>query len=440
MPNKPPFAHLPGPLEPVFVTPDVNAPVALFDGPVELIQTGGASQKRHVSISLEWLPTPRIRVHADGSFDFDLLGQGYKLRMPDGREFEVLWTNHEISGGAGAGPPRASGVLVSDENADSSRLDSIVFHLANGPEYMGRRATMESPPWRIVLDALPPWTEPKARKRLNALAGYAITHVGRLERTDGAPFTWADADAALEALGVLLSFARGAWTTPMLLVGKESETGARRDVWRLGGVDARTTQPSWFNQLSNEGFQAFGGLSSKLGDSVWAEPINHALHWFLIGNKPDVVMIEGAIVLQQAAFELLAWTLLVEDRKVLSNNGMEKLRASEQIRRLLSECGIPLAVPGQLGDLEKIAKAENWQDGPHATTEIRNAIVHASPKRRTRILAHGHDARREAWMLGQWYLELILLRVFDYTGHYSNRLKASGTWRGTEVEPVPWAS
>lgn len=105
---------------------------------------------------------------------------------------------------------------------------------------------------------------------------------------------------------------------------------------------------------------------------------------------------------------------------------------------MLTTCGIPLDIPPALTDLVKVAKAENWQDGPHATTGIRNAIVHASPKKRARILGHGSDARMEAWSLGQWYLELILLRLFDYNGAYSNRLRLP-CWQGTEVEPVPWA-
>ncbi len=43
----------------------------------------------------------------------------------------------------------------------------------------------------------------------------------------------------------------------------------------------------------------------------------------------------------------------------------------------------------------------------------------------------------EGWLLGQWYLELILLQLFDFNGKYANRttkLRYVG-----HVELVPWA-
>jgi hypothetical protein len=45
----------------------------------------------------------------------------------------------------------------------------------------------------------------------------------------------------------------------------------------------------------------------------------------------------------------------------------------------------------------------------------------------------------EASLLSFWYLEMLLLRLFAYTGKYSNRLVLSG-WKGQEVEGVPWVS
>jgi len=33
-------------------------------------------------------------------------------------------------------------------------------------------------------------------------------------------------------------------------------------------------------------------------------------------------------------------------------------------------------------------------------------------------------ARSEAWVIGQWYLELVLLKWFGYSGEYVNRQPA----------------
>jgi len=71
-----------------------------------------------------------------------------------------------------------------------------------------------------------------------------------------------------------------------------------------------------------------------------------------------------------------------------------------------------------------------------ALTEIRNSIVH--PKKSSFSLAGEVSATYEVWVLGQWYLELALLQLFGYTGHYSNRL--IGDTCAEQVSKVPWHS
>ena len=68
-----------------------------------------------------------------------------------------------------------------------------------------------------------------------------------------------------------------------------------------------------------------------------------------------------------------------------------------------------------------------WKHGPHALVAMRNEVVHPSPK-------YGRLSPRayyEAWNLGQWYLELMLLRLCEASGEYGNRLTQK--WVG-EVE------
>ncbi len=444
---------MPEELRPLYTTPEANTPVHLYTGSVEIFRTGDTYRK-DAEVSLAWLPSPRVEIRVVDFLPPGILdgSDEWRVSIP-GRAVSILahWTSANVSSGTGAEPARTIGRLYDNDTFAGCELNSVVFHVANGTEYIGApvhhhdgpgasasRAVLEAAPWRITFDAIRQWQGDNTRRSLRALGGYAITHVGRLERIDGRPFTGEDADRLIESLGWLLSLCRGAWTFPLLLAGEDTDSQERRDIWRCLRIDADAAHRSWFNQLSSEGFSAFPGLVARLGDPTWNEPVRHALHWYIVCNKPRPVSIEGAIVLQQAAFELLAWTLLVEDHRVPSEDGIQKLPASDRIRLMLSTCDIPLDIPPDLSDLVNVAKAENWQDGPRATTEIRNAIVHASPKKRARILAHGPNARTDAWTLGQWYLELVLLHLFGYTGHYSNRLRRSG-WRGTEVEPIPWA-
>ena len=69
-------------------------------------------------------------------------------------------------------------------------------------------------------------------------------------------------------------------------------------------------------------------------------------------------------------------------------------------------------------------------DGPRAIVELRNDLVHAKKR-------HDDDAEAQidALRLGQWYIELILLKKFKYLGRYKNRLAKSGV---SPFETVAW--
>jgi hypothetical protein len=150
--------------------------------------------------------------------------------------------------------------------------------------------------------------------------------------------------------------------------------------------------------------------------------------------------VEGSIILAQSAFELLGWTHLVEEKLALSDKGYENLAAMDKLRLLLSICGIPAAIPASLPRLSAAAKAKEnqWKDGPQAITEVRNALVHSNPAKRKKMFNVRHMIVFEAWNLSLWYLELIMLKTFNYNANYSSRV-AADHWRGDEVAIVPWA-
>jgi hypothetical protein len=43
----------------------------------------------------------------------------------------------------------------------------------------------------------------------------------------------------------------------------------------------------------------------------------------------------------------------------------------------------------------------------------------------------------EAWQLATWYLQLAILRLLDYHGHYRTALVFGGS--EARSDPVPWA-
>ena len=122
-------------------------------------------------------------------------------------------------------------------------------------------------------------------------------------------------------------------------------------------------------------------------------------------------------------------------KKSLSPNGFEKLPASDRIKLVLSQAGIPLTVPQNLKKLASISKRHNF-DGPSVFTNVRNRIVH--PGRKKRKIDVADVSLFECWNLGLWYLELLLLSIFEYNGDYANRLK-QGRWVG-QTEKLPWCN
>jgi hypothetical protein len=142
------------------------------------------------------------------------------------------------------------------------------------------------------------------------------------------------------------------------------------------------------------------------------------------------------LILVQAALERLSWELLVRHKEILSADGFSRLPAADQIRLLLAQCSIPLSVPAALEEIIAAARQFNWNDGPQALVETRNKVIHPPKKegagQKTKTVRPELPIY-EACLLGQWYLELVLLRLFDFTGRYLNRTRK---WQCTD--DVPW--
>jgi hypothetical protein len=91
------------------------------------------------------------------------------------------------------------------------------------------------------LDWVPDYSSLK--EQLRADEGYALTHVGRLRRADGAFFTSRRAAVFVESLCRFFGFVRGAWSGPVLLSGRDH---ADRTVWEEWS--ARLSSPNEYHE------------------------------------------------------------------------------------------------------------------------------------------------------------------------------------------------
>jgi hypothetical protein len=444
-----PLASVPEALKPVYTTPNANTDISLYEGALNLYRDG-VKFVGHGKVRVAWFPRPRIafEVQLETVLRTDLLEGNTKVELVEKWPNELIDVN--VTGMSlpfPTHPTTASGEIHGWKLNPHAAVQRILFHLPNFRDYRGEvvgeglsmwtgRACLSFGEWEIVIDQGRRSNE--LLKELKATAGFGLTHVASLVRRDGGPFSLMDAECCLDGLYWFLSFCTGRWTGPLLHMGYDQDSNLLSHQWSMPRLSPYRTVGSWFtDQHRNVLSDAYPGFAAKWSDTTCVQAIKSAVYWYCLANAPGVA-IENGVILTQVAFETIAWALFVEDLKSLSANGFNKLTFADKLRRVLIHCGIPLNVPDELPALKGAAQTENWIDGPGSVSAVRNAHVHPGKKSRERLARAGHQAEYDAWNLSLHYLELILLRLFNYHGQYSNRL-ITGVYKGQEVRQVPWA-
>lgn len=425
------------PLKPPYPFALANESVELFSGSA-VLRHADATLDGLVRVMLSWLPTPNVSFEFRSQHDVlvDLSECSYlELSDPDVTASIVLTAADSRGEIRGHFRDRISIGAPTD-------LSSIMFMLANSPRMVGGepitdgksywrgRVILESRPWRVMLE--PRRDYKTAVEPARTSSGFVLTHVCQLTRIDGRNFSAADADDVLRALQYFLAFARGLWTPPLLLSGVRGD----QIVWREWGArtsSAWRANTTWFSDHHPEALAAvFPTFMQRWSDPRWKNTLESSISWLTEAMQQRFIDI--AIVLAQVALELLGWTVLVEERGRLSRSVYANQSAAENLRQLLGWAGIPTSVPSELHELDALASASAWTDGPQALAGFRNMLVHPRDRTRT-IFDIPIDAKIDLQHLAFWYVELILLRFVGYRGEYVNRNRAR--WVG-EVEPLPW--
>lgn len=304
-------------------------------------------------------------------------------------------------------------------------LQSVRFNVINFPSLYDNMCPVRllAEPWCIEIKAIPELS--KIRNVLDEESGYGITHECSIQRSDGKSFSVEEASKTLNVLHLFLSFARGGNCGVTLITGSDEKGRRAWEQWGTYSTYPWFRLSSWLDHryTNNDALsKAFPGFWRIVGQKTDApdDPVRVALYWYLRSNESDVL--QAGIILTQAALERLA-------RQLLPNEKYETLKnTAERIHAVLEETGIGPAIPQSCKELREVAQV----DGPEILTKIRNDLVHAEMRTNVSL-----EAYLEARDLGQWYVELLLLRLFEYEGQYANRLayKYEGIWK---PEVVPW--
>ena len=446
--------------------PDAITPHVVIGEPNESIEIRREVMTLHYQedhrvealISLRWLPMPTIRLSIpdlaiaawfesgepsgqldDGTLLPDLVVTSKHMHMgPEGNSASV---NAVVAGRVVSPGDRAARhalFLLPNYDAPMGRL---IFYPGDGTPRATGRLVLAGGGWVITLD--PVRGKRQVIEHLEANSGFGVTQVGRLERGDGSHFKAEEADEVLQALSWYVSFAAGHWTRPYLTTAFDENGGQIWQIWDHETSSPYRAQDTWIHSHHGSHFEGpFPGFMDLWIDETWRGVVKQAVHWHIESNA-RTNSIDGAIVLTQTAFELLASAILVDREAWLSQEEFDGLKAIPRIRLLFKWAGIPTGVPPQAGELVKLAMAKENNfcrlngdpDAAAVMTWIRNKITHPTRKNLEALGRQPFEAKLEAWRLGLRNLDLCLLRLFGHNGSYCDRITRG---RFPTADPVPW--
>jgi hypothetical protein len=441
-------SSVPPAIDPFYSTARPNQPVVLFRGRVDLVAPARAERHRG-GIVLDWLPSPTLRSWVRGAVSDlamqQIMGRGGVTITPRTPERTVPRQSKTTRGG-----PRNAETsfetgdhLRSYECGDSAAdLSYGLLHLANFPSLHGRsvewpdrsvvsgRLLFEGGGWAIMLD--PVHNVVDFEKELKKDGGFALTHVAKVERTSGASFTSAELRELTDAFTFFCWLCLEARCGPMLPVGFDGQGQARWARWSPSRTESFANSLTWLDSVhASEAETLFPTFMARFEDPYWRQVLTHAIEYLVEAGRPHTV--ERAIIMAQVLLEAMSYSWLVEERKLRTHESFEDRTAVQNIREMLLDMKVPVAIPKNLTALATTrSKKGAHVDGPQALVLKRNEIIH----RRRPAPASTHDPLIDAWRLGAWYSELTVLRLCGFNGQYRSRLN-DNVWAGV-VEPVLW--
>jgi hypothetical protein len=292
------------------------------------------------------------------------------------------------------------------------------------------RLEVEERGWRLILDApRPPWSTPERNRQR-----YKVSHLGRIERVDGQPFTVGDASDFTESVKLALSLAAGRYVAPCLSIGRDRVGEIVMADWQEPRVDIDVGQWPLISRSRTDDFVNLVQCVVRTRcDEYTREVTDHIVGYYLEANGHQM-QIGLALSAAQSALMLLAWDQLVQHGTMPAKTFKHHASAAGLIRDLLAMGSIDKAIPKTLTQLETFAAAQTCQDGPDAITRLRNYVTH--PHRQGGSLTQPMDTWVEAWQLSMNYLQLVILKRFGYNGHYLDRVLSRSEH---DTYLVPWA-
>ena len=425
------------------LTYDANAKITLAETCIEFPEEG-ISTSAQVVLSLSHFPDihlefPEITTALNRTlFNWMLKNEPSSIKLLTGEQIEVMAFGNRVV--------PIDGLVTGLDTTEL--LHSVQFGLVNFPDYMnsgflvpfedeggrkglrvGRTIQLVGAPW--LVEITPVNNHKEVYASLNEQRGFGLTHWGSIMRSDGSLFAKESVQSLITALTLFFSFARGLHCGLTLVTGFNKADEKVWEQWGVSNVESWRGHRSWFDTLHGKILEdVFPGFWTQYQNLAIDDRKRLALEWYLDSNAQKAI--HSSIVLTQAALERLSYETVWGRLRKGHLGRPDDEKEGEWIARALNSIGVDSKIPLACVKLEQFRQTNRLQHGPHAIVEIRDDLIHHE-------MDYGvlsGDIYLEAKELGLWYVEILLLKLFDYKGEYSNRLTQK--WRGT-VELVPWA-
>ncbi len=440
------FTSLPEAMQPVYDGLDTGSEILQYGGALQLHYQGERLEGEG-NICLKWHPGPEMQFEMTLAQPRVRLGFGSavgKLYV-GGRSCPIDVVVSRLS--MGSKPTSIGGHLAQMLQAgDREGLQWLVFHLPNFHDWRGApihfnrsmwagRGIFEAEGWQLTVDSLP-----EVKRRIHEAKrerGYRITHVARLERSDGR--TFAADDKILNAIYYFLSFARGFWVSPILPVGFEGDGQAKWREWTPRRTSHWNSVLSWFPVYHiDDANTAFRGFLRRWTQPAQREILCTAIYWYVNANASSAGL-EQRIVSGYIALELLSSVVLREIEHHTEADAADIRTVTQRIESCLLRLGALVDIPSEMDDLKQFAAGVDISSGAAVLHRMRHSILHPENE----LLNAGASGRTsaeslwDAFRLCLWYVEVCLLWFLGYEGRYQNRVKIGG-FVG-QVDQVPWS-
>lgn len=453
-------ATLPVRIVPTIQMDQPNAPLEIYKGEVNILYDQDKSLQCLIKISFHWFPKRGLEFMIE---DHRLgVSQLFASQMEDINSLKFQIDGFEI------GCILTSNIQTQDKKhiikglinppfikffSDDRELlgDKFNFHIFNFIDIVGSnirpskevngsicgRLNFSTNQFEIILDCIPSkihdWSVIKSK------GGFGLTHVGELRFIDYSIANAKRAELILSNFGIFLSFLAGRQITPFFT------TGSVENEIKWIEYNNRQQEPyhSYYDSWLPQQFDLKIGALWKEFYELCLDDYNKntlylIIHWYLSANKRSGGL-EGSIILLQNAFELLFRWIIIEEKKIISSEGSDDLRASDKIRMLLYiiNCSTQLPDHYQKQFEDIIKKNRELRDFPYLFTDIRNSYVHSNRKKREKIDRLPAQYLDVVLTCGLYYVELLLLKVLNYDGIIAQRI-STNKFRGGNETIVPW--